>query len=39
LDFEISGVLKEDPENVDSILIEFTQFELTPQYLDPNKVD
>lgn len=37
LDFEISGVPKEDPENVDSILIKFTQFELTPQYLDPNK--
>lgn len=34
VDFKISQVPKEDPKNVDSLILEFSQLDLVPQYLD-----
>lgn len=34
LEFEISAVPSKKPMNIDSILIEFTNFDMTPTYLD-----
>lgn len=37
LDFEISTVPNRKPSDVDSILIEFTNLEITPSYLDDSE--
>lgn len=34
LEFELSGIPNRNPSNVNSILVQFSRFKLTPRYVD-----